>query len=92
MQIKNIVDVAPVGEWLLINPVKKHQSLIVPKGATDNEIVKGVVITRGEGTDDIIMEVQRKDMVLFPSGAGITIQVKNQKFILIRQSEIFARL
>lgn len=101
----------PLAGWVLVLPMKDDvisplvkarldaAGEIVGEGEYLSSIRKGVVVEKGKTMPGSISELKRRDVVLFPRGAGQVIRLKTQveageyterEFIVIREEEIVA--
>ena len=65
--------------------------IIIPDSAKEKPL-KGEVIAVGNGTKDEEMVVKPGDRVLYGKYAGTEIELDNDKFLIMRQSDILAIL
>ena len=65
--------------------------IIIPDSAKEKPL-KGEVIAVGNGTKDEEMVVKPGDHVLYGKYAGTEIELDNDKFLIMRQSDILAIL
>lgn len=65
--------------------------IIIPDSAKEKPL-KGEVIAVGNGTKDEEMVVKPGDCVLYGKYAGTEIELDNDKFLIMRQSDILAIL
>ena len=89
MNIKQLAD------RVLINPAKVEEKtvagIIIPDTAKEKPL-KGEVIAVGEGTKDEKMVLKAGDTVLFGKYAGTEIEVGEEKYLIMRQSDVLAIL
>ena len=89
MNIKQLAD------RVLINPAKAEEKtvagIIIPDTAKEKPL-KGEVIAVGEGTKDEKMVLKAGDTVLFGKYAGTEIEVGEEKYLIMRQSDVLAIL
>lgn len=85
--------IQPLADRVLINPVPAEEvtvaGIIIPDSAKEKPL-KGKVIAVGGGTKDEEMVVKEGDTVLYGKYAGTEIDVKGEKLLIMRQSDILA--
>ena len=65
--------------------------LYIPDNAKEKPM-QGTVIAAGPGSKDEPMEVKKGDEVLFGKYSGTEVTVEGKKYLIIKQSDIFATL
>ncbi len=65
--------------------------IIIPDTAKEKPL-KGEVVAVGEGTKDEKMVLKAGDTVLFGKYAGTEIEVGDEKYLIMRQSDVLAVL
>ena len=77
------MNIKPLADRVLINPAKAEE-----------KTVAGIIIpdTVGEGTKDEKMVLKAGDTVLFGKYAGTEIEVGEEKYLIMRQSDVLAIL
>ena len=65
--------------------------IIIPDTAKEKPL-KGEVVAVGEGTKDEKMVLKAGDTVLFGKYAGTEIEVGEEKYLIMRQSDVLAIL
>ncbi len=87
------ISVKPLGDRVLIEPleaeVKTSGGIYIPDSAQEKP-QRGKVVAVGTGTKDIEMEVKVGDMVLYGKFSGTEIQVDEEDYLIMRQSDILA--
>lgn len=89
------MNIKPLADRVLINPAKAEEKtvagIIIPDTAKEKPL-KGEVIAVGEGTKDEKMVLKAGDTVLFGKYAGTEIEVGEEKYLIMRQSDVLAIL
>lgn len=87
------MNIKPLADRVLINPVPAEEvtvaGIIIPDSAKEKP-QRGVVLATGNGTKDEEMVVKEGDTVLYGKYAGTEIDVKGEKYLIMRQSDILA--
>lgn len=89
------MNIKPLADRILINPAKAEEKtvagIIIPDTAKEKPL-KGEVVAVGEGTKDEKMVLKAGDTVLFGKYAGTEIEVGEEKYLIMRQSDVLAIL
>ena len=89
------MNIKPLADRVLINPAKAEEKtvagIIIPDTAKEKPL-KGEVVAVGEGTKDEKMVLKAGDTVLFGKYAGTEIEVGEEKYLIMRQSNVLAIL
>lgn len=89
------MNIKPLADRVLINPAKAEEKtvagIIIPDTAKEKPL-KGEVLAVGEGTKDEKMVLKAGDTVLFGKYAGTEIEVGEEKYLIMRQSDVLAIL
>ena len=89
------MNIRPLTDRVLIKPAPAEEKtvggIIIPDSAKEKPL-KGEVIAVGNGTKDEEMVVKPGDHVLYGKYAGTEIELDNDKFLIMRQSDILAIL
>lgn len=89
------MNIKPLADRVLINPAKAEEKtvagIIIPDTAKEKPL-KGEVVAVGEGTKDEKMVLKAGDTVLFGKYAGTEIEVGEDKYLIMRQSDVLAIL
>lgn len=89
------MNIKPLADRVLINPAKAEEKtvagIIIPDTAKEKPL-KGEVVVVGEGTKDEKMVLKAGDTVLFGKYAGTEIEVGEEKYLIMRQSDVLAIL
>lgn len=87
------MNIKPLADRVLINPVPAEEvtvaGIIIPDSAKEKP-QRGVVLATGNGTKEEEMVVKEGDTVLYGKYAGTEIDVKGEKYLIMRQSDILA--
>ena len=80
---------------MLVKPAaaeeKTASGIIIPDTAKEKPL-KGEVLAVGNGTKDEQMVVKPGDTVLYGKYAGTEIEIDNEKYLIMRQSDILATI
>ena len=89
------MNIKPLADRVLINPAKAEEKtvagIIIPDTAKEKPL-KGEVVAVGEGTKDEKMVLKAGGTVLFGKYAGTEIEVGEEKYLIMRQSDVLAIL
>lgn len=89
------MNVKPLADRVLIAPAKAEEKtvagIIIPDTAKEKPL-KGEVVAVGDGTKDEKMVLKAGDNVLFGKYAGTEIEVGEEKYLIMRQSDVLAIL
>ena len=89
------MNIKPLADRVLINPAKAEEKtvagIIIPDTAKEKPL-KGEGVAVGEGTKDEKMVLKAGDTVLFGKYAGTEIEVGDDKYLIMRQSDVLAVL
>ena len=87
------MNIKPLADRVLIKPAaaeeKTVSGIIIPDTAKDKPL-KGEVVAVGNGTKDEEMVVKVGDEVLYGKYAGTEVELDNEKYLIMRQSDILA--
>ncbi|GHT37879.1 10 kDa chaperonin [Bacteroidia bacterium] len=87
------MNIKPLADRVLVKPSaaeeKTVSGIIIPDSAKEKPL-KGEVIAVGNGTKDEEMVLKKGDVVLYGKYAGTEIELENDKFLIMRQSDILA--
>lgn len=85
--------IKPLADRVLILPAaaetKTVGGIIIPDSAKEKPL-RGTVIAVGNGTKDEPMILKEKDTVLFGKYAGTELELDNEKYLIMRQSDVLA--
>ena len=87
------MNIKPLADRVLIKPAaaeeKTVSGLIIPDTAKEKPL-KGEVVAVGNGTKDEEMIVKVGDNVLYGKYAGTEVELDNEKYLIMRQSDVLA--
>ena len=87
------VNVKPLHDRVIVKPAEKAEKtaggIIIPDTAQEKP-QKGEVIAVGDGKKDEPLTVKVGDSVLFGEYTGTEIETEDEKYLLLRESDIFA--
>jgi chaperonin GroES len=87
------VNVKPLHDRVIVKPAEKAEKtaggIIIPDTAQDKP-QQGEVVAVGSGRKDEPMTVKVGDIVLFGKYGGTEIELDGDKFLLLKESDIFA--
>ena len=87
------VKIKPLADRVLIQPMeaeeKTSSGIIIPDTAKEKP-QKGTVVAVGPGTKDEKMDLKAGDMVLYGKYSGTEIEIDNNDYLIMRQSDILA--
>jgi len=87
------VNVTPLHDRVIVKPAEKAEKtaggIIIPDTAQDKP-QQGEVVAVGNGRKDESMTVKVGDIVLFGKYGGTEIELDGDKFLLLKESDIFA--
>ena len=87
------MSIKPLADRVLIKPAdaeaKTASGIIIPDSAKEKPL-KGVVIAVGNGTKDEEMLLKEGDQVLYGKYAGTEIELDDNKYLIMRQSDVLA--
>ena len=85
--------VKPLADRVLVKPApieeKTAGGIIIPDTAKEKTL-KGEVVAVGQGTKDEEMVVKEGDKVLYGKYAGAEIEIDDEEYLIMRQSDILA--
>ena len=87
------MNLKPLADRVLIQPTPAEEvtmsGIIIPDSAKEKPL-RGKVVAVGKGTKDEEMILKEGDEVLFGKYAGTEIEFQGEKYLIMRQSDIFA--
>ncbi len=87
------MNIKPLADRVLIKPAVAEEKtiggIIIPDSAKEKPL-KGNVVAVGEGTKDEKMILQKGDSVLYGKYAGTEIELENEHYLIMRQSDVLA--
>ena len=89
------MNIKPLADRVLIAPAKAEEKtvggIIIPDTAKEKPL-QGEVLAVGNGTKDEEMVLKKGDTVLYGKYSGIEIELDNEKYLIMRQSDVLAVL
>ncbi|MCH5227403.1 MAG: co-chaperone GroES [Muribaculaceae bacterium] len=87
------MNLKPLADRVLIKPSPAEEvtmsGIIIPDSAKEKPL-RGTVLAVGNGTKDEEMHLKEGDVVLFGKYAGSEIEYEGEKYLIMRQSDVFA--
>ena len=87
------VKITPIADRVLVEPAAAEQvtssGIIIPDTAQEKP-QKGEIVAVGNGKKDEPMTVKVGDTILFGKFSGTEIEIEEQKYLLLRETDIFA--
>ena len=87
------VNIKPLSDRVLVKPAEAEEKtatgIIIPDTAKEKPM-EGEVIAVGPGKKDEPMTVKAGDMVLFGKYSGTDINVGDENYLIMRESDIYA--
>ena len=87
------VNVQPLHDRVIVKPAEKAEKtaggIIIPDTAQEKP-QKGEVVAVGNGKKDEPLTVKVGDTILFGKFSGTEIEIEGEKYLLLRESDIFA--
>ena len=87
------MNLKPLADRVLIKPTPAEEvtmsGIIIPDSAKEKPL-RGEIIAVGNGTKDEEMLLKAGDQVLYGKYAGTEIEYENEKYLIMRQSDVFA--
>lgn len=85
--------IKPLADRVLIQPTAAEEvtmsGIIIPDSAKEKPL-RGKVLAVGNGTKDETMILKEGDEVLYGKYAGTEIEFEGEKYLIMRQSDVFA--
>lgn len=85
--------IQPLADRVLIQPAEAEQKtasgIIIPDTAKEKP-QRGTIIAVGKGTKDHEMTVKEGDVVLYGKYSGTEINLDGTKYLIMKESDIFA--
>ena len=89
------MNIKPLADRVLILPMPAEEKtiggIIIPDTAKEKPL-QGKVVAVGTGTKDEEMVIAVGDQVLYGKYAGTEIEYENEKYLIMRQSDVLAIL
>ncbi|MCH5240830.1 MAG: co-chaperone GroES [Muribaculaceae bacterium] len=87
------MNLKPLADRVLIKPTPAEEvtmsGIIIPDSAKEKPL-RGTVLAVGNGTKDEEMHLKEGDQVLYGKYAGTEIEYEGDKYLIMRQSDVFA--
>ena len=87
------MNIQPLADRVLIQPaeaeVKTASGIIIPDTAKEKP-QRGTVLAVGKGTKDHVMTVKVGDKVLYGKYSGTEIELDGTKYMIMKESDIYA--
>lgn len=87
------MNIRPLADRVLVRPAEAEEKtstgIIIPDTAKEKPM-EGEVIAVGNGKKDEPMTVKVGDKVIFGKYSGTEINVDNEKYLIMRESDIYA--
>ena len=89
------MNIKPLADRVLVKPdaaeEKTAAGIIIPDSAKEKPL-PGTVLAVGKGTKDEEMVLKEGDKVLYGKYAGTEVEFDNEKYLIMRQSDILATI
>ena len=89
------MNIKPLADRVLIRPAAQEEKtvsgIIIPDSAKEKPL-KGEIVAVGDGTKDEAMVLKAGDTVLYGKYAGTEIEHEGVKYLIMRQSDVLAKL
>ena len=89
------MNIKPLADRVLVKPAAAEEKtvagIIIPDTAKEKPL-KGEVLAVGNGTKDEEMVLKAGDTVLYGKYAGTEVELEGEKYLIMRQSDVFAVL
>lgn len=87
------MNLRPLADRVIIKPTAAEEvtmsGIIIPDSAKEKPL-RGAVVAVGKGTKDEEMVLKEGDQVLFGKYAGTEIEFEGEKYLIMRQNDVFA--
>ena len=87
------MNIKPLADRVLIKPTAAEEvtmsGIIIPDSAKEKPL-RGKVLAVGNGTKDEPMLLKENDEVLYGKYAGTEIEFEGEKYLIMRQNDVFA--
>ena len=87
--------IQPLADRVLVKPAAAEEKtvggIIIPDSAKEKPL-RGEVLAVGEGTKDEAMVLKAGDQVLYGKYAGTELELDGEKFLIMRQSDVLAKI
>ena len=87
------MNLKPLADRVIIKPTPAEEvtmsGIIIPDSAKEKPL-RGTVLAVGNGTKDEEMQLKEGGQVLYGKYAGSEIEFENEKYLIMRQSDVLA--
>ena len=87
--------IQPLADRVLVKPAAAEEKtvggIIIPDSAKEKPL-RGDVLAVGNGTKDEEMVLKAGDQVLYGKYAGTELELEGEKFLIMRQSDVLAKI
>ena len=87
--------IQPLADRVLVKPAAAEEKtiggIIIPDSAKEKPL-RGTVLAAGNGTKDEPMLLHEGDEVLYGKYAGTELEFEGEKYLIIKQSDVFAKI
>ena len=87
--------IQPLADRVLVKPAAAEEKtiggIIIPDSAKEKPL-RGTVLAVGNGTKDEAMVLKEGDEVLYGKYAGMELEFDGEKFLIIKQADVLAKL
>ena len=87
--------IQPLADRVLVKPAAAEEKtiggIIIPDSAKEKPL-RGEVLAVGNGTKDEEMVLKAGDQVLYGKYAGTELELDGEKFLIMRQSDVLAKI
>ena len=87
--------IQPLADRVLVRPAAAEEKtvggIIIPDSAKEKPL-RGEVLAVGNGTKDEEMVLKAGDQVLYGKYAGTELELDGEKFLIMRQSDVLAKI
>lgn len=88
-----MTQIKPLADRVLVRPAATEEKtvggIIIPDSAKEKPL-RGEIIAVGNGTKDEAMVLKTGDTVLYGKYAGTELELDNEKYLIMRQSDVLA--
>lgn len=88
-----MTQIKPLADRVLVRPAATEEKtvggIIIPDSAKEKPL-RGEIIAIGNGTKDEAMVLKTGDTVLYGKYAGTELELDNEKYLIMRQSDVLA--
>ncbi|MCI7576138.1 MAG: co-chaperone GroES [Bacteroidales bacterium] len=88
-----MTQIKPLADRVLVKPAATEEKtvggIIIPDSAKEKPL-RGEIIAVGKGTKDEAMVLKTGDTVLYGKYAGTELELDNEKYLIMRQSDVLA--